>query len=178
MFWLGVLLTLLGGIGASSAALAGVAEEYKVKAAFFYHFARFIEWPSEKFPSADDPFRVCLVGENPFQGVLRKTLSGKTVHGRAFRLTQSLSDDDELSQCHVVFIGQVSTDRSKRITQALHGKGVLTIGERADFIQQGGIVRLFLEESKVRFGINPQAAQEAQLDVSSKLLRLAKIERP
>ncbi len=178
MFLLGVFLNVIvGGICASPAALAGVAEEYKVKAAFFYHFARFIEWPSERFLSDEDPFRICIVGENPFQGALRKTLSGKTVHGRPFRLLQS-PDDAVLTQCHVVFIGEGSADRSKRITDAVHGQGVLTIGESADFIRQGGIVRLFLADNKVRFGINPQAAQRANLEISSKLLRLAKIESP
>lgn len=170
-------LNLIAGASVSPEAWAGVAEEYQVKAAFFYHFARFIEWPSDTFASEGDPFRVCIVGKNPFQGTLQQTLSDKQIHNHPFHLISNPSAS-ELAQCHVVFIGEDSSDRSGSITRDLHGKAVLTIGESADFIQRGGIIRLFLEESKVRFGINPQAAQQAHLAISSKLLRLAKIERP
>lgn len=156
---------------------SGIVEEYQVKAAFFYHFARFIEWPVEKFSSEQTPFRVCIVGKNPFEGELKKLLKGKTVHNRSFALMSDMSDS-QLDQCHVVFVGDVSSDRSITVTRAFRGKSVLTIGEGDDFIQHGGMIRLFVENSKVRFAINPQATQQAHLNVSSKLLRLAKIEEP
>lgn len=176
-WWCSTLLSVLICLSTSSFAVAGVAEEYQVKAAFFYHFARFIEWPAENFSSKDDSFRICIVGKNPFQGELEKILSGKKVHNRPFKLMTQMSDA-KLLQCHVVFVGDVSSDRSHAVTRALQGKSVLTIGEGTDFIEQGGMIRLFVEHSKVRFGINPQAAQQVHLDISSKLLRLAKIEEP
>ncbi len=175
--WCQVLFSVLAGLSLTSGAIAGVAEEYQVKAAFFYHFARFIEWPADKFSSKDDPFRVCIVGKNPFQGELENILSSKKVHNRSFSLMSEVSDS-RLSQCHVVFVSNVAAERLKAVSHILKGKSVLTIGERSDFIQLGGMVRLFVENSKVRFGINPQATQQAHLEVSSKLLRLAKIEEP
>jgi YfiR/HmsC-like len=177
MIWLLCGLSLFLGFSVQTVAWAGVVEEYQVKAAFFYHFSRFIQWPSEKFSSEGDPFRVCIVGGNPFQGELQKILSGKTVQDHPFVLIQDPSDS-ELHQCHVVFIGKGAAKQSEGITRAMGGQGVLTIGESPDFIQRGGIVRLFLEESKVRFGINPKAAEQAKLVISSKLLRLATIESP
>lgn len=172
-----VFLILVLWLSTSSSALAGVAEEYRVKAAFFYHFARFIEWPAETFNSGDDPFRVCIVGQNPFQGQLEKMLADKSVHNHSFRIISDPSDSD-LGTCHVVFIGKSSSGRSGVIANLLQNQAVLTIGESADFIQQGGMIRLFLDKSKVRFGINPKAAERAHLEISSKLLRLANIERP
>lgn len=171
-----IAMAMAMGVILTPVTWAGVAEEYQVKAAFFYHFARFIEWPAEKFHSDSESFRVCLVGKNPFQGALRKVLSDKTVHGRPFELLTNVSDST-LGQCHMVFVGQVADDRSQAVIQVLQGKGVLMIGEHAGFIHQGGIIRLFLDDSKVRFGINPQAARDAHLEISSKLLRLATIER-
>ena len=41
------------------------SQEYKVKAAFLYNFARFVEWPSEAFASADAPFVIAVVGTDP-----------------------------------------------------------------------------------------------------------------
>jgi len=172
-----MLLCVFVAFGTGSLGFAGVAEEYQVKAAFFYHFARFIEWPAATFSSEDEPFRVCIVGKNPFEGELANLLSGKAVHNRSVILMPNVPDS-QWDQCHVVFVGDVSADRVKTVTRAFKGKSVLTIGEREDFIRRGGVIRLFMQNNKVRFAINPQAAQQAQLHVSSKLLRLAKIEEP
>ena len=52
---------------------------------------------------------------------------------------------------------------------------VLTIGEMPGFARHGGIINLTLEDSKVRFEVNVEAAKEAELNISSRLLALAKI---
>jgi YfiR/HmsC-like len=56
----------------------------------------------------------------------------------------------------------------------LSARPVLTVGETAHFVQDGGIVGFRLEEKKVRFEINVGAAEKARLKVSAKLLALAK----
>jgi hypothetical protein len=54
---------------------------------------------------------------------------------------------------------------------------VLTVGESDWFIDSGGMIRLFLEGGKVRFEVNAGAAEQAQLKVSSQLLKLARAVR-
>jgi hypothetical protein len=54
---------------------------------------------------------------------------------------------------------------------------VLTVGESPDFLRQGGIINFVLEDGKVRFEINQDAATQADLRISSRLLRLARPER-
>jgi len=51
---------------------------------------------------------------------------------------------------------------------------VLTVGEHEHFLDQGGIMRLFLENNRVRFSVNQQSADRAGLQISSRLLRLAR----
>jgi hypothetical protein len=55
---------------------------------------------------------------------------------------------------------------------------VLTVGETADFIAAGGIIRFTASGRRIRFEINPDAAERVSLRVSSRLLRLADIVRP
>ena len=50
---------------------------------------------------------------------------------------------------------------------------VLTIGEEADFIQLGGIIRFYNEENHIRFEINQTAALKSNLKLSVKLLEVA-----
>jgi hypothetical protein len=44
-------------------------------------------------------------------------------------------------------------------------------------MDQGGMVNLFFEDKQVRFEVNPPTAENANLSVSSRLLRLAKIRK-
>jgi hypothetical protein len=52
---------------------------------------------------------------------------------------------------------------------------VLTIGEIPGFAKRGGIINLVLEDNKVHFEVNVEAAKEADLNISSRLLALARI---
>lgn len=51
---------------------------------------------------------------------------------------------------------------------------VLTVGERDNFAQDGGMIGFCLEQNKIRFEINLDAAERAKLRISSRLLALAK----
>lgn len=57
------------------------------------------------------------------------------------------------------------------------GQGVLTIGESEAFAECGGMITQVVEGGRVRFDINLQAAADAHLKISSKLLELARTVR-
>ena len=61
---------------------------------------------------------------------------------------------------------------------SLPASGVLTIGEAEGFAAQGGIINFKMEEGRVRFEINVEAATRENLRISSKLLTLAEIVKP
>jgi len=52
---------------------------------------------------------------------------------------------------------------------------ILTVGETPGFAERGGVIRLVLEDNKVRFEVNVDAAHQAGLTISSRLLTLARI---
>src|SRR5215813_3938676 len=72
------LLFLRGGI-AVDAQEDSQPTEYQIKAAFIFNFAKFVEWPSETFPKPSSPIVVGVLGENPFNDALEKTIQNKTV---------------------------------------------------------------------------------------------------
>jgi hypothetical protein len=55
------------------------------------------------------------------------------------------------------------------------GAPILTVGDAADFIGRGGMIRFAEVANRIRFEINPGAAERSGLRVSSRLLRLAEI---
>jgi hypothetical protein len=150
------------------------SREYQVKAAFIYNFVQFVDWPASAFAGDSSPITIGVLGANPFGDALDHVVEGKTAHGRTLAV-RYFSRIEDLEKCQVLFV--VSSDQN--FLQTLHDKlkdqSVLTIGEADQFLPTGGIIRMSTEENKVRFEINVEAAEQAQLKISSKLLHLAKI---
>jgi len=149
------------------------SSEYQVKAAFLFHFAQFIDWPSEAFKDETSPLTYCTFGEDPFQGALEASLSGKMIAGRPVRV-QHLKQAREISECQILFVGAMEKRRLATVLAGIKGTPVLTVGDSAHFVNAGGVIGFCLEEKKIRFEINLDVATQAKLKISAKLLALAK----
>jgi len=153
-----------------------MSEEYRVKAAFLFNFAKFVEWPPQVFKSAGDPIAICVVGKDPFAGALDQTVSGQTVLGKSFSVRQ-LVDLQQIGTCQIVFVGSSERKRLPAIFHEIKTLGVLTVGECDNFTAEGGIVNFQIADGTVRIQINVNAAAQQQIHISSKLLSLAEIVR-
>jgi hypothetical protein len=150
------------------------AGEYEVKAAFLYNFAKFVEWPERSFPNAQSDFTICVLGNDPFGRTLDDALEGKMIGSRHVKL-ERVKDAARARQCQMVFVSPSESQQLGGIIDQLRGASVLVVGETDGFAQAGGTVQFTLEQDRVRFTINPDAAERAGLRLSSKLLALAKI---
>jgi hypothetical protein len=149
------------------------AEEYRVKAAFLFHFAQLVDWPPGTFGSESSPLNMCSIGDDPFHGDLENILDGKTIGPRSIRV-RHVTQLHDLHSCQMLFIANSEDKRFPAILAELANAPVMTVGETEGFIGQGGMFRFTIEESKVRFEINLGAAEKAGLKISSRLLVLAK----
>jgi hypothetical protein len=149
-------------------------EEYRVKAAFLYNFAKFVEWPSEAFKTPQDPITVCVLGRDPFGGALREVIRGKSIEGRAVALRQ-VTDAEEAGACQILFISSSEGKHFHALFGNLEPPGILTVGEAQGFAVHGGAINFKLDGGHVHFEINAGAAERAQLHISAKLLSLAQI---
>ena len=164
-------------LGLMSVAVGAQAlSEYKVKAAFLYNFAKFVEWPQDAFRAPDDPFTICVLGENPFGNALAEAVKGNTLNGRGF-IERHITNTQEAKACQILFISSSEHDQLRAIMKELTGASILTVADTRGSAQQGSIVDFILQDNKVRFEFNTDAAERAQLKISSKLLSLAKIVR-
>jgi len=151
-------------------------DEYKVKAAYLYNFAIFVEWPASAFQNDFDPISYCVLGDNPFGEALREALEGKAVENRTLVLRQ-ISDAKQAKTCHVLFIGSLDHKRVHTILQDLKPYNILTVGETQDFAAEGGVARFLLEAGRVRLEFNVDSAEDAKIHISPKLLNLGRIIR-
>jgi YfiR/HmsC-like len=145
--------------------------EYQVKAAFLLNFTKFVEWPQTE-SSSSQPFSICLVGDDPFQGALERTVEGETVNGRKLSVQRLSSAQAIPPTCQIVFAGAQEKGFSRALTTL--GSGILTVGEGDHFLKEGGMIAFVLENRRVRFDVNQHAAVAAGLKVSSKLLNVAR----
>jgi hypothetical protein len=150
-------------------------EKQQLQAAFLYRFIDFIEWPAEMPRENGAILTIGIIGKNPF-GAALNALSGKTTRGKTIAIKQITTLAD-LRNVYVLFISPSEKDRLAQILSRTRGLSILTVSEINGFPQRGGIINLTTENNKVRFEINPSAAQRARLRISSQLLKLAKIVR-
>jgi uncharacterized protein DUF4154 len=165
----------LGALPVYVHAEESVTDEYHLKAAFLYNFAKFVEWPAGT-PESPHPIAICVLGQNPFGPVLEDTVSGKTLDGRAF-VVRRISEAKAAARCQILFVSSSERKRFGAILGELRTGGVLTVGETEGFIEEGGIVNLKLDGGKIQIQINMTAAEQSGVRISSKLLRLAQITR-
>ena len=153
------------------AAAAQPVDEYQVKAAFLYNFAKFVEWPAGAFKGPADPILICVSEESPILGPLEETVKGKLVGERPLVIQRGFRG----GRCHMVFVGAGS--KRTGITEELKTAGSLTVGETDGFTTDGGMVAFKRENGRIRVEINIDAAERAKLRISSKLLNLATVVR-
>lgn len=146
----------------------------QIKAAFVYNFLKFVDWPAEAFHSPQDPFVVAIVGDGDTADATERFLGAKQVGARPI-IVRRLKWDQSLTGVHAVFIAERDTKRLRHVLETAATASALTIGEGEDFAEHGGVIGLVIDDRKVRFDIDTDAAQAAGLRVSSKLLALTRV---
>lgn len=171
--WSIVLFAAAFHASSGTAWAQSTVDEYRVKAAYLFHFAQLVEWPADSPNEGGNSLLVCTLGDDPFHGELEATVAGKQIGSRILRIWH-LRPLQNTSGCNVLFISKSEGNRIPSLVASLRNAPVLTIGDTDDFLGDGGMIRWFLEGNKVRFEINRQAAESARLRISSQLLLLAK----
>jgi hypothetical protein len=151
-----------------------VAQEYQIKAIFLFNFVQFVTWPATAFPGSHTPITIGILGNDPFGPFLEEAVRGEVIDGRSLTIKR-FQVIGEVSDSQVLFVSKSEAGRLRQILAALQGTSILTVGEAEAFARQGGMINFIIVDNKVRYEINVEAAKRANLDISSKLLRLAKI---
>lgn len=148
-------------------ALSDELPEYRLKAAFVYNFALFTDWPAD----IASTLNLCVYGRDPF-GAEIDALQGKVVGERRIAVRR-VSNVDGLVACQLVFIADASASGISRVLSTLHGATVLTIADAPGAAEQGVALNMSVVSNRITFEANLKAARAANLNLSSKLLRLA-----
>jgi hypothetical protein len=168
--WALVIAGALAAGGSLSASQDATAPE--LKAAFLLNFARFTIWPDTALPTGT-PLMFCVSGDDRVADAIQELARRQQVQDRAVLVHRVKADVAVM--CHLLYSSAGQLDRDQRLLRALAATPVLTVSDSPEFTRAGGIVNFYVDNGKMRFAMNPKAAERAQLKISSKLLNLARI---
>ena len=142
--------------------------EAQVKAAYLYNFGKFVRWQT---PTPGETFDICVLGKDPFHGALSSTVAGERIEGKSI-VARDISTV-ESSRCQILFISTSEESRLKAVLTAARRTNTLTVSDMPEFAEHGGMIGLVNVEGKIRFEVNIAAVNDAGINVSSQLLKVA-----
>ncbi len=150
------------------------ASEYQVKAVFLFNFAQFVDWQPVAAQDPRAPLLIGILGEDPFGAILDETVRGERLGERPFEIRR-LRELTDIAGCNILFISRSENERVAKILAAVQNRPILTVSDGDDFAKRGGMIEFVTDKTRIRLRINLEAAQAANVTISSKLLRVAEI---
>lgn len=141
------------------------------------NFLQFVDWPDSTFTNEGAPIVLGILGRDPFGRIMDETLQNEKVGERPI-VVKRFGALEELDECNALFVSASEKGNLGRIFERIGDSAVLTVSDFDGFEDSGGGICFYVEKNKVRFSINIRTMRLANLKVSSKLLRLARVIDP
>jgi hypothetical protein len=161
-----LVLALVRGVS-----IAQDVTEPALKAAFIYNFARFTTWPTDL--PATDSFVICVLGDAAVSDALARAVAGRQLMERPIAVTPVAAAAPKRG-CRILYVSGVPVREAASVVGDLRDEPVLTISNIEGFASAGGMTQFFFEHGQLRFRIHNESARRAGLQISSRLLIMAR----
>jgi hypothetical protein len=166
-----VLTGLLCAACPAAAQSDGESKQDLIRSAMVFNFCKFVQWPEGQTPGDSIVLGVMgTMGEYPDFS----SIAGKNVRDVPIAVRQ-VTSREEIRRCQLVYIPQSQRAALSETLSVAQEAPILTISDLDGFCNKGGMIQLVERRGKIRFFINRDAAEQAQLSLSSQLLKVAKI---
>jgi hypothetical protein len=146
--------------------------EANLKAVFLFNFTKYVTWPAltmgERSPAE---LRICATVNDDFFARLKSAIQGEEVDGKPLQSVM-LDSGGDASTCQILYVGDAQSASAKTWLAAVRSRQVLTVADGA--LNDDTVITFVRDDNRIRFDINRAAASRQGLNVSSKLLRLAR----
>ena len=168
----GVVLLALASAGSAAEVESPTLLERRVKSAYLYKFAGYVDWPAAAFHDEDEALRIGVIEEDSLAEELTRLVAGRTAGGRPVEVVK-LESTEQIESVHVLFIGRSDVERLRRWADVARAHPVLVVTESPQALAHGSVINFVLDRGRVRFEVNLDAAQRRGLGLSSRLLTVA-----
>jgi hypothetical protein len=169
--WVAALLLLLPQLALAASADEAIAER-RVKAAYLYRFAGYVQWPAGTWSGADSPMVIGIWGNDELADDLTRLVAGRTVDGRRIEVHR-FGEPDLAGKVHMLYVGK---ERTARLPEALASpqlRSALIVTESAKALELGSAINFVIVDGQVRFELSPDAAEQRGLKLSSRLVAVS-----
>ena len=156
--------------GLQAPALAQTASPEALKAEVVYRVLMFVTWPPER-EVPERGLQVCTLGDGRMEGALQ-ALAGRPIRQLSVAVRR-LARADQAAGCHLLYLAAPQPGLRPALAEA----PVLVVSDTAAMLDQGAMINLQVEDGRIVFDVELDAARRAGLDISTKLLRLARFVR-
>ena len=189
-----IWVTIFIATTSSYAQTGDLAKIAKIKSAYLLNFLKFTSWPKNVFADKHSPVVVCVIGFDTLGEALDQIVEGKKIRGRPIVVqrvekfeigTGAASNSDgnqveedfltQIESSHLLYISRFEEARIDQVIDVIKTRNLLTVSDMPRFAEHGGMIGLVLRKNKIAFDANPGALKKAEIKVSSKILKLAKI---
>jgi hypothetical protein len=149
-----------------------ISKHHQIMAGLLLHITSFTQWQKQESHSIN----LCILGDDLFEeyinGMVKrrpKTITGKfIVISHSQQITQA-----SVKACQIIYADPKKLAQLWGALPAQHN--ILLVSHSKEFIDQGGMVNFVRDSKRVKLEVNLPAVLDAQLKLSSELLKHAKI---
>lgn len=158
----------------STAPLLAISEE-SIKAAFLERFTMFIQWPKPV-----ELYTICVYDDDGFAQTLQKNYSTRLFNNRPLKVIPLKvgTPSEEMLKCHILYYRGSKPHQNETVLNMLRKNNVLIISDDDDDTKRGAMIGFYLQNNAFRFIINQRNLENANLNVSYKLLNFATVIEP
>jgi len=155
-------------LGAQLLCAQATARESDVEAAYLFNFGKFMRTTNHPGTA----FKIGILGTNPFGSKLVQLTAQEMIDGRPMKVVEIAKPEDART-CDILFVDESDRARMERDLEQLGNASVLTVSTSPDFLKEGGMIQFVVQQNRVRFAVNLDAATRAHIQLSSELLKVA-----
>ena len=116
-----------------------------------------------------------VLGADHLAQAITQASAGQPIAGRSITVRAVRSAGDIGASPQILFIAASERDRLPVLLRQFEGRPVLTVGDATGYGTAGVVLNSYTSDTRIRFEANTTAAARARLQISSHLLRLARI---
>lgn len=152
-------------------AAGGASLEAEIRAAFLYHFGRYVEWPAGTFADPDEPVRIG-VSDDAVAIPLAEITRTRTIRNRPVEVRRVVTGA-EASRVHVLYIAaHTRPETAVELFRTTVGRPVLVVVDQD--VPHPATIRFIFDRNRIRFDVSLTEATGRGLRLSARLLSVAR----
>jgi len=140
-----------------------------VETVYLFNFAKFVRWPAER---DGEQLNICIAAQKAYSDSASRVVAGEQIGTRRLAV-KLVSRPEDVSGCAILFVGLAAKDHLNDLLNAAAQHATLTVSDIPGFLEQRGMISLFVVNNRVRFSVNLENVDRSGLSLSSELLKVA-----